>query len=74
MTTDHSAATVLHKPPANSGCLGPLERGGAGVDPRPEVAWPEFELNSTGVGGDWLVPREGFEPPTYCLEGSCSVH
>ena len=21
-----------------------------------------------------LVPREGLEPPTYCLEGSCSVH
>ena len=21
-----------------------------------------------------LVRQEGFEPPTYCLEGSCSIH
>ncbi len=29
-----------------------------------------FELESRWESG--LVPREGFEPPTYCLEGSCS--
>jgi hypothetical protein len=23
---------------------------------------------------DELVPREGFEPPAKCLEGTCSVH
>ncbi len=22
----------------------------------------------------WLAPPGGFEPPTNCLEGSCSVH
>ena len=21
-----------------------------------------------------VVPREGFEPPTLCLEGRCSIH
>ena len=25
------------------------------------------------VGGLYLVPLEGFEPPTHCLEGSCSL-
>ena len=26
------------------------------------------------VKNDWLACREGFEPPTLCLEGTCSIH
>ena len=29
--------------------------------------------NLTGQGSGNLVRQEGLEPPTYCLEGSCSI-
>lgn len=32
--------------------------------------WYTFPLSQ--VSGLYLVPLEGFEPPTHCLEGSCS--
>lgn len=33
--------------------------------------WYTFPLSQ--VRGLYLVPLEGFEPPTHCLEGSCSL-
>jgi hypothetical protein len=30
--------------------------------------------NEFKTDGDAMVPREGFEPPTLCLEDRCSIH
>ena len=39
--------------------------GNAAFGFRPEAEWSEFLLT--------MARQEGFEPPTYCLEGSCSI-
>lgn len=44
------------------------------VDPSGRCLRPRFRVPSKVVRIlSRMVPREGFEPPTYCLEGSCSV-
>ena len=40
----------------------------------PSVIHPTFRLPPRGVCElPKMVPREGFEPPTYCLEGTPSI-
>ena len=69
-TTSQCGRLKLLNEPGRAGLI-PLWGGIWGSNPRhPE---PQSGALPTELIPPFLARQEGFEPPTYCLEGSCSI-